>query len=593
MTRLADFAVRTLTELGISQAFLVTGGAAMHLNDALAAEERIRVVCHHHEQAAAYAAEGYGHMTGCPALLMVTAGPGAINAMSGVFGAYVDSIPMVVLSGQSKTELLRSTYAFEHMRQLGEQEADIISMVRPIAKYARRITRPERIGFELQKAFHEAVSGRPGPVWLEIPLDIQSLDINPESLPAFHPCRISEALSHGDAAAIVEQLENAARPLLVIGPDISAQLHSRVRLLAEQIGCPVVGAGAEDTILNDHPLFAGRLGTLGTRAGNIAVQNADLILFLGMRSHLGLVTFNWKEMGRNAHKIVFDDDPNEFEKPCSLADEAYCCSQESGVEALIRQTTGFPEDRWQEWKAWCKRCREALPPLRSSMRGCSEDGRINPYWFTEELIRRLNADDCIVMGNASSSIVPLQAGFFRCAQRLFSNHGNGAMGFALPAAIGASMGSAAGRVICLEGDGSIMMNIQELQTITHHQLPILVFVFNNNGYASIRQTQQNFFGRELGAGPHSGVSFPDFVRVAESFGLPSFRLAGDDFGARLDILLQQKGPLLVDVILDPTQPFEPKVASRRLPDGTMCSSSPENMSPFLEPEELKTYLISG
>ena len=591
MTRLADFTIHTLTDLGISQAFLVTGGAAMHLNDALAGEKRIRVVCHHHEQAAAYAAEGYGHMTGRPALLMVTAGPGAINAMSGVFGAYVDSIPMVVLSGQSKTELLRSTYAFEHLRQLGEQEADIISMVRPITKYVRQITHPERIGFELQKAFHEAVSGRPGPVWLEIPLDIQAVDINPENLPVFHPCHISEALSHNDVTTIVEQLKNAVRPLLVIGPDISALLHSRVRLLAEQIGCPVVGAGAEDTILNDHPLFAGRLGTLGTRAGNIAVQNADLILFLGMRSHLGLVTFNWKEMGRNAHKIVLDEDPNEFEKPCSLADEGYCCSLKNSMEALIRQTAGLPENRWQEWKAWCKRCREALPSLRAGMRCCTKDGRINPYWFTEELIRRLNADDCIVMSNASSSIIPLQAGAFRGAQRLFSNHGNGAMGFALPAAIGAGMGHAAGRIICLEGDGSIMMNIQELQTIAQHQLPILVFVFNNNGYASIRQTQQNFFGRELGASPLSGISFPDFTRVAESFGLPAFRLTGDDFGVQLDTLLQQKGPLLVDVLLDPAQPFEPKVVSRRMPDGTMHAASPENMSPFLESEELKTYLI--
>lgn len=593
MTRLADFAIHTLADLGISQAFLVTGGAAMHLNDALAGEERIRVVCHHHEQAAAYAAEGYGHVTGRPALLMVTAGPGAINAMSGVFGAYVDSIPMVVLSGQSKTELLRSVYAFEHMRQLGEQEADVMSMVRPITKYARQITRPERIGFELQKAFHEAVSGRPGPVWLEIPLDIQATDIDPENLASFHPCRLPEALSQGDAAAIAAQLEKAARPLLVIGPDISAPLHPRVRLLAEQIGCPVVGAGAEDAILNDHPLFAGRLGTLGTRAGNIAVQNADLILFLGMRSHLGLVTFNWKEMGRNARKIVFDEDPNEFEKPCSLADEGYCCSLESGVEALIRQTAGFPEDRWQEWKAWCARCREALPPLRPAMRRCAEEGRINPYWFAEELIRRLNADDCVVMSNASSSIIPLQAGPFRGDQRLFSNHGNGAMGFALPAAIGACMGRSSGRVICLEGDGSIMMNIQELQTIARHRLPVLIFVFDNNGYASIRQTQRNYFGRELGAGPDSGVSFPDFARVAESFGLPSLRLAGEDFGERLDTLLQQKGPLLVDAILDPAQAFEPKVASRRLPDGSLCAASPENMSPFLEPEQLKTYLIRG
>lgn len=591
MIRLADYVIKTLADFNITQAFLVTGGAAMHLNDAVACEERMQILCHHHEQAAAYAAEGYGHLSGKPALVLVTAGPGAINAMSGVFGAFVDSIPMIVISGQSKNELIRCTYGFEDMRQLGEQEADVISMVRSITKYARRVTTPDRIVFELHKALHLATEGRPGPVWLEIPTDVQASVIEPSELATFLSCRSSFRMSDEDVNHIIGQLETAKRPLVVVGPDIPPMLHQKTRDLLERLGCPVVGAGVEDVILNDHPLFAGRMGILGTRAGNIAVQNADVILFLGMRPYLGLVTYDWKNMGRNAHKIVIDEDPNEFEKPCSIADEAYCFELKNCLEPFMEAATHINCERLQEWRTWCVKCQHKLPLVMESMQVCGIQERINPYWFAANLVERLDDNDCVVASNASSSVIPLQAGKFHGNMRIFSNHGNGAMGFSLPASLGASMASPLRRIICLEGDGSIMMNIQELQTVVHHQLPIIIFIFNNDGYFSIQQTQKNFFGRVIGAGPQSGVSFPDFLHLANGFGLKSCRLSGDSFTKDLEEILKNSGPLLVDVMLDSSQPFTPKVSSRRLSDGTMISSLPEDMSPFLEKDELSGYMI--
>ena len=591
--RISDYIVKTLADRDIDTVFLVTGGFAMHLNDALAGESRLRKICHHHEQAAAYAAEGYGHITGRPALLMVTAGPGAINAMSGVFGAYVDSIPMIVISGQSKRELVRSTYQFEEMRQLGEQEADIISMVRPITKYARQVMQPERIVFELEKAMHIAVSGRPGPVWLEIPLDVQAASIDPVLLPHFTPPTVPVPDLALFTVGFFERLKSSERPLLVVGPDIPHAAAPLLRQFAEKLGCPIVGAGAEDTILNDHPLYAGRMGIVGTRAGNIAVQNADTILFLGMRPYLGLVTYDWKNIGSQAHKVVVDEDPYEFEKPCCIADERLLCDLPSLLQALNCTAADTSVKPYTPWLDWCHERLKELPVVSDSMRTYSPEGRINPYWFVEELTSQLSKKDIIVASNASSSVISLQAGRFQGEQRLFSNHGNGAMGFALPAAIGACVAAQGRRVICFEGDGSIMMNIQELQTIAHHQLPIIVIIFNNDGYLSIKQTQKNYFGRELGAGASSGLSLPDFLQLGAAFGIKTLRICGEHFKEALKEALSHPGPLLVDAHLDPDQGFEPKVASRRLADGSMVSSPPEDMFPFLAREELERHLWRG
>lgn len=591
--RLADFVIQELVRHGMDTAFMVTGGYAMHLNDALGAESCFTKICHHHEQAAAYAAEGYGHLTGRPALVQVTAGPGSINAMAGVFGAYVDSIPMIIISGQIKRLLLRSTYAFSSMRQLGEQEVDAVSMAHGITKYAVCVTDPSRIAFEIQKALYLSTHGRPGPVWIDIPIDVQGCQIDPASLPQYVHGIYPEPDISSIAKKLLQQIMQAKRPLLVIGPDLLPEDKLALHALSEVLPLPVVVAGAQDAVRNDSPLYAGRMGILGTRAGNIAVHNADVILCFGLRPHIGLVTHNWDQVGAKAHVIVVDEDPIEFEKPCSIADEAIVASAGACMRALLHEVNQLEQcPGWSSWAQWCRERVASLPSVPETMHTVTQDGSINPYWFVETLFQLMPDDAVMVASNGSSSVVPLQAAYIRGTQRFFSNHGNGAMGFGLPAAIGASLASPGTRIFCFEGDGSIMMNVQELQTITHHALPIIIVIFNNNGYLSIKLSQKNFFGRLVGATPESGVSMPDFVRLAQTFGIDAIRISGKNFASQLEKALQDHhGPLLLDVRLDPKQGFEPKVSSRKLDDGTMVSSPPEDMYPFLEREELKKHLI--
>lgn len=587
--RLADYVMNFLADHGIDASFLVTGGFAMHLNDALGGERRIRKIFCHHEQGAAYAAEGYAHIAEKPALVQVTAGPGSINAMSGVFGAYTDSIPMIVVSGQGKRGVIRSTYGFEEMRMICDQEADIIKMVRPITKYAREVMDPERIAFELEKAFYLASHGRPGPVWLQIPLDVQSVDISPENLAHYPHFDSSRQDAFGLAENISERLRAAKRPLVVVGPDLPDSLRERFHLLIKRWGCPVVGAGAQDSIMNDHPQYAGRMGIVGTRAGNLSITNADVILFFGMRPYLGFVTYAWENMGKNAWKIVVDDDPNEFEKPCAIADQGVVCDTSQLIDALIKISDAQAGDAWGNWRAQCRQTVQELDVLPDSLRTVNGEGAINPYWFAECLSECLRPDDIIVAGNASSSVIPLQITAFKSSQRMFSNHGNGAMGFALPAAIGASVAAPGSRIICLEGDGSLMMNLQELQTAVNYNLPLAVIIFNNGGYASIRQSQKTF-ANQVGYSASTGISFPEFAKVASAFDIPSVRISGSSFKADLAQAMERRGPILIDVLLESEQGFEPKVASRRQPDGTMISSPPWDMAPFLPREVLSRYI---
>jgi acetolactate synthase-1/2/3 large subunit len=590
--RVADYFIKTLADRNVDTVFLVTGGMAMHLNDALAGEPRLKVICHHHEQAAAYAAEGYGHIAGRPALLSVTAGPGAINSLSGVFGAFVDSVPMIVLAGQAKRELMRQTYNFGYeMRQLGEQEIDSVAMATPVTKYANRIMDPSRVRFELEKALYIATSGRPGPVWLEIPVDLQALEIEPDSLVSYKPVVPPPFDLAPMARKIVDGLAKAKRPIIVVGPGVGESgAASAFALAAERLGCPLVGSGPQDTVTTDHPQYAGTIGAMGTRAGNLALQNADLILFVGIRCYLSQITYNWPALGRHAHKIMVDEDPAEFEKPCQIADEAIPVAPKPFLVALAAAAEGFDSDSTAKWLEDCRQRVLKFPPVSESMRTVRPDGRINPYWFVEELCARLTGNDIWAVSNASSSLIPIQAGRRHKGQRFFSNIGNGAMGFGLPAAIGASCAAPGRRVICFEGDGSLMMNLQELQTLAHHRLPMIVIILENDGYVSIRQTQRGIFGRELGSGPKSGVTFPDFAKIAQAFDLPWIEVSGPDFIKPLEQALKSTGPLVVVAHLDPDQPFEPKVASRRLPDGTMVSSPPEDMSPFLPRDILRSNL---
>lgn len=578
---------------GVTQAFLFTGGMAMHLNDALASEERIRTVCCHHEQACSLAAEGYAHVTGRPALVQVTAGPGSLNAMTGVFGAYVDGLPMIVISGQAKRETTCAAYGLVgQLRQAGEQEAQIVPMARSVTKYAVSIHDPSRIRYELEKAWHKAVSGRPGPVWLEIPVDVQGMRIEPETLPAFHLPFVPPADLSGVARNVAQAIASARRPVLVAGPGlrVSGAVESFCSL-AERLRCPVLCAGTLDIIQKEHPLYAGGIGNVGTRAGNIAVQNADLLVFLGVTMHLTMTTYNWKAMGRNAHKIVVEADASECERPQYIADETILAETLPFVRELNAACDEEGVSVDAQWTAFCRERVYRLPAVPERLHTLDAAGRINPYWFAEELFLQLGDGDIVTPGNASAGVTAQQAGSLRPGQRLIANFGNGPMGMAVPAAIGAACGAPGRRIICLDGDGSFMLNMQELATVSYHSLPILIFIYNNNGYMSIRQTQRNFFRKQIGTGPKNGLGFPSFEGVAAAFGLPYARIAGTAWQEQLGVALKTRGPLLVEVMLDPEQGFEPKISSRKLEDGRMISLPPEDMFPFLPREELQQHLL--
>lgn len=588
-TYLFDFLARK----GVSQAFLFTGGMAMHLNDALSSEERIRTICCHHEQACSLAAEGYAHVTGRPALVQITAGPGSLNAMTGVFGAYVDGLPMIVVSGQSKRETTCAAYGLVgQLRQAGEQEAQIVPMARSLTKYAVSIHDPTRIRYELEKAWHLAVSGRPGPVWLEIPVDVQGMRIDPDTLPAFHLPLVPPADLSGVARSVAQAIAGARRPVLVAGPGLRvSQAAEAFRSLAERLRCPVLCAGTLDIIQKEHPLYAGGMGNVGTRAGNITVQNADLLLFLGVTMHLSMTTYNWKALGRNARKIVVECDASECERPQYIADETILAETLPFVQALDAACVAQGTSVDAQWLAFCQERVRRLPAVPERLHTLDAEGRINPYWFAEELFHRLGDGDIVTPGNASAGVTAQQAGSLRPGQRLIANFGNGPMGMAVPAAIGAACAAPGRRIICLDGDGSFMLNMQELATVKYHNLPIVIFIYNNNGYMSIRQTQRNFFRKQIGTGPENGLGFPSFEGLAEAFGLPYARIAGGAWQEQLASALEAQGPQLVEVMLDPEQGFEPKISSRKLEDGRMISLPPEDMFPFLPREELQQHLL--
>ncbi|MDR2365452.1 MAG: thiamine pyrophosphate-binding protein [Zoogloeaceae bacterium] len=600
--RVAEYIAQSLAAQGVRHVFLLTGGGAMFLNDALGHQPGIELICNHHEQASAMAAEAYARISGAAGVINVTTGPGGINALNGVFGAWTDSIPMLILSGQVKRETSLRHTGIANLRQLGDQEADIVALARPICKYVAFVDAPERIRLELEKALYLATHGRPGPCWLDIPIDVQSAAIDPDALPGFTPADIEQTPAPTDAQIenwrreILDRLSRAQRPVILAGSGIRAANALDVfERVIRKLAIPVVTAWTHDLIASDDPLFCGRPGAIGTRAGNFSVQNADFLLAVGSRLNIRQVSYNWDSFARHAYKVWVDVDPAELAKPFVRADLPICCDARVFLETLERLLPDAPPPgAHTEWLAWCRERENLYPTVLPRQR--EYKGKINPYHFVETLFELLEADDIVACANAAACIVPFQAARLKRGMRLFSNSGSASMGYDLPAAIGAYYGALAARgkqrrVICLAGDGSIMLNLQELQTIAHHRLPIKIFVFNNRGYLSIRSSQANFFGRLTGEGPDSGVSFPDFVTLGAAFGIFSRRIQEKDFAARIAEILVADGPALIDVVLDETQGFEPRMSSRQLPDGRIISPALEDMYPFLDAKELARNML--
>jgi acetolactate synthase-1/2/3 large subunit len=594
--RVADYIAKTLADHGVRHVFMVSGGGAMFLNDALGTEPRLRFICNHHEQASAMAAEGYARVSGQVGVVNVTTGPGAINALNGVFGAWTDSIPMLVISGQVKRQTLMATYQLPGLRQLGDQEVDIVTMVKGITKSAVLLTDPQSVRYHLERALFLARNGRPGPCWIDVPVDVQSSMIDPDTLPAYNPAedapRWDRQAIRSQCQEIVRRLKNSARPVILAGTGVRlAQALEPFQAVVERLGIPVTTAWTHDLIATDDPHFCGRQGTIGDRAGNFTVQNSDTLLVLGSRLCVRQVSYNWQAFARHAYKIQVDVDAAELDKPTVKPDLGVHCDVRVFLEELHDEleVADYKSGRHADWLKWCKERVARYPVVQPKHREFR--GALNPYHFIDTLFRNLADDDVVICGDATACIVTFQVARIKGRQRLISNSGSASMGYDLPAAIGAAVARGGKRVICLAGDGSLQMNLQELQTIAHHRWPVKIFVLNNGGYLSIRNSQKNFFGRLVGAGPDSGVSFPDSVKLAGAYGIAASTIDTKDFVPHVAAALKSEGPYLAEVILEREQSFEPRLSSKQQPDGTIVTAPLEDMFPFLDPAELRDNLL--
>lgn len=597
--KVSDYIFSRLAEHGVRHVFLFTGGGAMYLNEALGKEKGIRYVCNHHEQACAMAAEGYARVSGEIGVICVTTGPGGINSLNGVFGAWTDSIPLLVISGQVKRETCMAFASVPGLRQLGDQETDIISMAKNITKYAVLVKEPESIRYHLEKALFLATSGRPGPCWLDVPIDVQASLVNESMLSAYNPEEDPPDFNleelENQVCHTLSRIRGAERPVILVGGGIwAARAKNVFQKVIHELGIPVVTEFTTPDLLgSEDPLFCGRPGSMGERAGNFVVQNADLLLTIGCRLNIRQVSYNWGRFASHAYKIQVDIDKAELTKPTVKPDFPIHCDAKIFLEEMNRQIDreGFNPSNHKEWLAWCK-ARLARYPVLLSIHKQAKDKRINPYHFLDALSRQWRDDEVVVCANGAAFVQTFQVAKIKEGQRVFTNSGCTSMGYDLPAAIGAAFANRGKRVICLAGDGSIMLNLQELQTVVHHQLPIKIFVLNNDGYLSIRQTQMSFFQHLVGESSASGISFPDMVRVAEAFGIKAVRIEGPEFEPEIDRAINEQGPVLCEVMLDPRQQFEPKLSSKQLPTGQIISPPLEDMYPFLEREELQSNMFT-
>lgn len=586
---IADFLVRR----SITEIFTVVGGGAMHLNDSFGHHPKLHCIYNHHEQASSIAAEAYFRIDNKMAAVCVTSGPGAINTLNGVAGAYMDSVPMIVLSGQAKTGITVRSSGLK-LRTLGNQEFDIVSALGNMTKYAEMVMDAGKIRYCLEKAFDIAVSGRPGPCWLDIPLDIQGAYIETDELEGY-TAEADKSIFNGggpDAAVrkVAEKIRSAKRPVIYAGNGIRISGATDIfRKLVGKTGIPVVTCwDSIDLMETENEYYAGRGGTMGDRAGNFAVQNSDFLLCIGSRLNIYQVGYDVRTWARESYVVDVDIDAEELKKPTIRVDLPVCADAGEFMQALLETVSPDSKTRYAEWSVQCRKWKEDYPVIQK--KHYEDKGAVNIYAFIDRLSRKLPENAVTVVANGSASVVGSQTYYIKKGQRFIMNCGLSSMGYDLPAAIGACAASGGKDVVCIAGDGSIQMNIQELQTIVTNKLPVKIFVINNGGYHQIRQTQNNVFHNGLvGVGPESGdLGFPDFEKLAGAYGIPYCRIS-DNAGIeeKTENVLTAESFFLCEVVCSTTQIFEPKSATRKLEDGTLVSPPLEDMAPFLPREELK------
>lgn len=586
--KVAEYMANFFVKNGVEHCFLITGGGAMHLDDAFTHKEGLKCVFNHHEQACAIAAEGYMRYSGKLPLVCVTSGPGGTNALTGVLGAWLDSIPMFVVSGQVKR--ITTVHATDaKVRQIGDQEFNITDCVAPMTKYAKFIDDANEIAYHLEKALYLCKTGRGGPVWLDIPLDIQAAVIDTDELVHFKKDEETENVIYdkGNTARILEQIKKAKRPVILAGTGIRlAGARDEFIKLVDKLGIPVVTAwNAHDIIWDEHPLYAGRPGTIGTRGGNFVVQNCDLLISLGCRLNIRQISYNYNDFSKDAYKIIVDIDGEELKKHTIHPDLPIHADVKDVIHSLLESTYEGGNEEHKKWVAWCRKTDARYPAALPEY--YSKQSPVNPYVFMRKLFENLDEDETVVTGNGSACVVSFQAGIIKKGTRLFTNSGCATMGYGVPSALGVSFAKCGRRVICLDGDGSIQMNLQELQTIVYNNANIKIFVLNNDGYHSMRQTQSNLFkGALAGVNKENGVSFPDMEKIAYAYGIPYLRINHVDLiDETVRQAIESQGPTICEVILDKEQFFAPKLSSKVLPDGKIVSPAIDDLSPFLSREE--------
>lgn len=584
--RVADLIFEILVEHGIRDCFAVVGGGAMYLDNALALNNDIRKIFNHHEQACAMAADAYARLSGHMACVCVTSGPGATNAITGVMGAWQDSLPMIVISGQVRYEISVPKSGLK-LRYRGIQEFDIINSVKNMTKYAVMITDPLSIKSELEKAVKIAMEGRRGPVWLDIPQDIQSAVIDTNDL---YDCdEITFSYPEVDYGLITDMLKDAKRPCILAGTGIiSSDVMSEFTDFIEMLNIPVVGgAWVADNLYREHRLYYGNSGNIGPRTGNFILQNADLILTLGNSLSFRQTGFNQAGFAPQAKIVMVDVDTEEPKKP-GLNLSLFVNRK---LKDFFVEFPAIDLNVNKEWFDYCDNLKARFTPFEA-IEDIDMKGRVNSYYFWK-VFESYEPDDSIAaLGNNTANTAKLQIGVKKKNQRTLTNYTCGSMGYDLPAAIGAAVASKK-RIICVTGDGSIMMNLQELQTIVHNDLPIHVVVFSNDGYAAIRQTSNNFFnGTYIGCTPDTGISFPDFKDVAKAFGF-DYILCEDNLS--LDECIKKMFESRKRVFMEVKQMFDnpvvPKLMSRLDENGKFQTPYLHDMAPFLDACELEKYMI--
>ena len=595
-TKLSDWVFRFVADLGVKHVFEVTGGGAMHLNDSLGQCKEIEYICTLHEQAAAMAAESYAKIVNDIGVCLVTTGPGGTNALTGVAGAWLDSTPMLVISGQVKRADLKGSTG---VRQMGVQEVDVVAMATPITKYAVTVLDPNDIRFHMERAVHLARTGRPGPVWVDIPLDVQGAMIDESALRPFTPASLtpSEVLPPHELAAAVSRtitlLNAAERPVLFIGNGVRlANARAEMRTLVERLGIPVLTTWpAHDMVPDDHPLMIGRPGPVAPRGANFALQNSDFLLSLGARLDLVVTGYAPQNFARAAQKVMVDIDAAELRKMNGTIQLPVCADVK---EFILEMTRHLGDVRKRDRTIWDARCREwktKYPVVLPAYRGL--DTGVSTYVLAEAISNASAADDVIVSGSSGAGIeIFCLAATLKEGQRIFLTTALGAMGNGIPGVIGACLAHGRRRTITVDGDGGLQLNIQELETIRRLNLPIKLFVLNNDGYASIRTSQSRYFGRLAGADDSSGVTLPPLEGVAKAYGLPYARIDHDGgLTARVRELLDVPGPCVIEVRTPREEPRAPSLSSMRKPDGSMVSKPLEDLWPFLPRDEFLANMI--